>query len=185
MRPPPAIISLANLPHSYGCPPRPPPRLQATNFLPWLAPLLLLCPVQFTSGGVDPWRPGAVLQTLDPTVPALTSAGASHCMDLSWADSNMLASVNATQVGCHPAPVAPKLPPQSRVCRGDPAVRSGTALNNPPSLLPAPAGDHQGLHPGVGVQAPAGTALSDQHSSQPMQQWALVLAASKRGLPQH
>jgi hypothetical protein len=51
----------------------------------------------FTSGGVDPWRPGAVLQTLDPTVPALTSAGASHCMDLSWADSNMLASVNATQ----------------------------------------------------------------------------------------
>ena len=66
--------------------------------------LTAACPVlprtrvlQFTSGGIDPWRPGAVLQTLDPTVPALTSAGASHCMDLRQANSNTLASVNATQ----------------------------------------------------------------------------------------
>lgn len=28
--------------------------------------------VQFTSGGYDPWRAGTVLQTLSPTVPALT-----------------------------------------------------------------------------------------------------------------
>ena len=55
------------------------------------------CALQFTSGGVDPWRPGAVLQTLDPTVPALTIKGASHCMDLRQANSNTLASVNATQ----------------------------------------------------------------------------------------
>lgn len=54
-------------------------------------------PLQFTSGGVDPWRMGAVLQTLDPTVPALTIPGASHCMDLRQANKNTLASVNATQ----------------------------------------------------------------------------------------
>ena len=54
-------------------------------------------PLQFTSGGVDPWRMGAVLQTLDPTVPALTIPGASHCMDLRQANENTLASVNAAQ----------------------------------------------------------------------------------------
>lgn len=36
-------------------------------------------------------------QTLDETVPALVSAGASHCMDLRQANSNTLATVNATQ----------------------------------------------------------------------------------------
>lgn len=59
--------------------------------------LHILFPPQFSSGGVDPWRPGNVLQTLGDTVPALTSAGASHCMDLDAANSNTLASVNATQ----------------------------------------------------------------------------------------
>ncbi len=38
-----------------------------------------------------------MLQTPGDTVPALTSAGASHCMDLLMASSNTLASVNVTQ----------------------------------------------------------------------------------------
>lgn len=59
--------------------------------------LPLIYALQFTTGGIGPWRPGSVLQTLDPTVPALTSAGASHCMDLRQANRNTLASVNATQ----------------------------------------------------------------------------------------
>lgn len=52
---------------------------------------------QFTSGGVDPWRPGAQLTSLGPTVPALTIPGASHCMDLRSARNTTLAQVNATQ----------------------------------------------------------------------------------------
>lgn len=46
---------------------------------------------------MDPWRPGAVLQPLGPTLPAITTPGASHCMDLRQAKSTTLAAVNATQ----------------------------------------------------------------------------------------
>lgn len=54
-------------------------------------------PTQFTSGGLDPWRPGAVLQPLGPTLPAITTPGASHCQDLRQAKATTLAAVNATQ----------------------------------------------------------------------------------------